>query len=412
NTKKSLPEIARELNVEGIVEGSVVRSGNRVRVTAQLIHASTDQHLWAETYERDLGDVLRLQSEVAESIAQHVRAELTPEQQARFRSTRTVNPEAYEAYVRGSYYLTNQYTMAEPLNKAKSHFEEAIRKDPSFALAYSGLAESYVFLGFFGQKQISPKDASQSAREALRKALELDDSIGEIHDTLGVLSWRFDWDFAAADREFNQAIALAPSYSCAHEDRAIFLSFIGRRDEALGEVAKSNEIDPGPSSAMTEAAVYYQLREWERLVEASRRGVIAYPNEWVEHLNLGVGYEATGKQLEAIAEYQKALEMSDGNQDATAELAYAYVAAGRRAEAGRIYRDLEQKSKGAYVSPYIMATVYAGLGNKDKAFEFLEKAYREKSLELNWHIKADQRIDSLRADPRFENLLTRVGLKN
>ena len=411
NTKKSLPEIARELNVEGIVEGSVMRSGNRVRVTAQLIHASTDQHLWAETYERDLGDVLRLQSEVAESIAQHVRAELTPEQQARFRSTRTVNPEAYEAYVRGRYYLSNQFTMAEPLNKAKSYFEEAIRKEPDFALAYSGLADSHLYLGFFAQGQISAKDVAKSAHEALRKALELDDSIGEIHDTLAVLSWRFDWDFDTTDREFNKAIALAPSYSCAHEDRANFLGFIGRRDEALAEVAKSNEIDPGPGSAMTEAGVYYQLRDWAHLVEASRRGVIAYPNEWLEHFNLAVGYEATGKRLEAIAEYQKALEMSDGNQDATAALAYAYAAAGQRAEAGRILRDLEQKSKTAYISPYLLGTVYAGLGDNDKAFELLEKAHREKSLELSWHIKADQRIDSLRADPRFENLLTRVGRK-
>ena len=389
-----------------------MRSGNRVRVTAQLIHASTDQHLWAETYERDLGDVLRLQSEVAESIAQHVRAELTPEQQARFRSTRTVNPEAYEAYVRGRYYLSNQFTMAEPLNKAKSYFEEAIRKEPDFALAYSGLADSHLYLGFFAQGQISAKDVAKSAHEALRKALELDDSIGEIHDTLAVLSWRFDWDFDTTDREFNKAIALAPSYSCAHEDRANFLGFIGRRDEALAEVAKSNEIDPGPGSAMTEAGVYYQLRDWAHLVEASRRGVIAYPNEWLEHFNLAVGYEATGKRLEAIAEYQKALEMSDGNQDATAALAYAYAAAGQRAEAGRILRDLEQKSKTAYISPYLLGTVYAGLGDNDKAFELLEKAHREKSLELSWHIKADQRIDSLRADPRFENLLTRVGLKN
>jgi TolB-like protein/DNA-binding winged helix-turn-helix (wHTH) protein/Flp pilus assembly protein TadD len=409
-TKKGLPEIARELKVDGIVEGSVMRSGQRVRVTAQLINASTDQHLWAETYERDLGDVLKLQGEVAQAIAQQVRAQLTPEQQARFRSARSVNPEAYEAYLRGRYYLTSQFTKAQPLNKARSYFEESIRKDPGFALAYSGLADSYLYLGLF--HQVSPDIAYRSAMEALRKALELDDSIGEAHDTLGLLSWRQGWDWKAAEREFDQAIALAPSYSCAHEDRSQYLGFIGRRAEAMVEIAKSKEIDPGPSSVMTEAGVYYQLRDYEGLVEAARRGVVSNPNEWVEHYNLGVGYEGTGKRLEALSEYQTAVEMSDGDQDAIAALAHAYALIGRRAEAQKMLRDLEQKSKRDYVSPYVIATVYAGLGEKDRAFEFLEKAYQERSLDISWHIKADLRIDNLRSDPRFSNLLGRMGLLN
>jgi TolB-like protein/DNA-binding winged helix-turn-helix (wHTH) protein/Flp pilus assembly protein TadD len=408
-TQKGLPEIARELNVDAIVEGSVLRSGNRVRITAQLLHASTDRHLWADTYERDLGDVLKLQSEVAEAIAKQVRAQLTPQQQARFRSARFVNPEAYEAYLRGRYYLSNQFTMAQPLNMAKSYFEESIRKDPGFALAYSGLADSYVYLAFFRQGQLSPDRAYRAAKEALRKALELDDSIGEAHDTLGLLSWRFEWNWDAAEREFNQAIALAPSYSCAHEDRAVYLSFIGRRAEALAEVAKSNELDPGPSSAMAESAAYYQLREYKSLAEAGRRGVVSNPNEWTAHFNLGIGYEGTGKLLEAISEYQKAIEISNGDQDATASLAHAFAVIGRRAEAEKILRDLEQESKSAYVSPYIMATVYAGLGENDRAFEFLQRAYQERSLELSWHLKADLRIDNLRSDPRFQALLQRVG---
>ena len=409
-TKKGLPEIARELRVDGIVEGSVMRSGQRVRVTAQLINASTDQHLWAETYERDLGDVLKLQGEVAQAIAQQVRAQLTPEQQARFRSARSVNPEAYEAYLRGRYYMSAQFTKAQPLNKARSYFEESIRKDPGFALAYSGLADSYLYLGLF--HHVSPDIAYRSVMEALRKALELDDSIGEAHDTLGSLSWRYGWDWNAAEREFDQAIALAPSYSCAHEDRSQYLGFIGRRAEALAEIAKSNEIDPGPSSVMAEAGVYYQLRDYEGLVEAARRGVVSNPNEWVEHYNLGVGYEGTGKRLEALSEYQTAVEMSEGDQDALAALAHAYALIGRRAEAQKMLRDLEQKSKRDYVSPYVIATVYAGLGEKDRAFEFLEKAYQARSLDISWHIKADLRINNLRSDPRFSNLLSRMGLLN
>jgi len=407
-TKKALPEIARELNVDGIVEGSVMRSGQRVRITAQLIHAPTDHHLWAETYERDLGDVLRLQSEVAEAIAQQVRAQLTPQQQARLRSAHAVNPEAYEAYLRGRYYLSNQFSMAQPLNEAKNYFEESIRKDPDFALAYSGLADSYVYLAFF--RQFSRDQAYVSAKEALRKALELDDSIGEVHDTLGLLSWRFDWDWGAAEREFNRAIELAPSYSCAHEDRANFLSFMGRRAEALAEFERIKKIDPGPSSAMTESATYYQLRDYQALIEASREGVASNPNEWTGHANLGVGYEGTGKLLEAISEYQKAVEMSDGDQDATASLAHAYAMIGRRGEAERILLGLERKSKSIYVSPYTIATIYAGLGDKDKSFEFMERAFQERSLEISWHLKADLRIDNLRSDPRFQILLRRLRL--
>jgi tetratricopeptide (TPR) repeat protein len=345
---------------------------------------------------------------VAQAIAQQVRAQLTLQQQARFRSAGSVNPDAYEAYLRGRYYLSNQFTMEQPLNMAKSYFEESIRKDPGFALAYSGLADSYVYLAFFGQGQ-SPDRAYRSAKEALRKALELDDSIGEAHDTLGLLSWRFEWNWDAAEREFSQAIALAPSYSCAHEDRAEYLSFIGRRADALAEMAKSNELDPGPSSAMTESGAYYQLRDYESLVETSRRGVASYPTEWVEHYSLGIGYEGTGKRLEAISEYQKAIEMSNGDHDATASLAHAFAAIGRRSEAEKILRDLERKSKSAYVSPYMIATIYAGLGEKDKAFELLEKAYQEKSLDISWHLKADLRIDNLRSDPRFQDLVRRVG---
>jgi TolB-like protein/DNA-binding winged helix-turn-helix (wHTH) protein/Flp pilus assembly protein TadD len=406
-TKKGLPEIAKELNVEAVVEGSVMRSGNRVRITAQLLQAPTDRHLWAESYERDLGDVLKLQSEVAQAIAKQVRAQLTPQQQARFRSAGSVNPDAYEPYLRGRYYLSNQFTMAQPLNMAKSYFEESIRKDPGFALAYSGLADSYVYLAFI--RQLSAVGAYTPAKEALRKAVELDDSIGETHDTLGLLSWRFEWNWNAAEREFNHAIALAPSYSCAHEDRAVYLSFIGRRAEALAEIAKSSELDPGPSSAMAESAAYYQLRDYQSLVEASRRGMVSSPNEWTQHYNLGIGYEGTGKLLEAISEYQKAIEISNGDHDAVASLAHAFAAIGRRAEAEKILHDFERKSKSGYVSPYMIATIYAGLGEKDKAFEFLERAYEERSLDISWHLKADLRIDNLRSDPRFQDLVRRGG---
>jgi TolB-like protein/DNA-binding winged helix-turn-helix (wHTH) protein/Tfp pilus assembly protein PilF len=409
-TRKGLPEIARELNVDGIIEGSVTRSGQRVRITAQLLYGPTDKHLWAETYERDLGDILSLQSEVAQAIAQQVRAELTPQQQARLGSTRQVNPEAYDAYLRGRYYLWNDYTTPQPLNMAKQYFEESVRKDPGFALAYSGLADAYAYLGFF--HQLSTESAYRSAEEALRQASALDDSIGEIHDTQAVLDWRYRWDWNGADRELQQAIALAPSYICAHEDRAEYLAFQGRGAEARAEVAKSMALDSSVSSDLTESAVDYQLRDFAGLIEASRRGMALNPKEWLEYYFLGVGYEGTGKQLEAIVEFQRAVELSGGDQDATAELAYAYAGIGRKAETRKMLHNFQRETKTPYVSPYLIATLYAGLGEKDKAFEMLEKAYREKCLDLSWSLKADLRMDSLRSDPRYKKLLHRVGLSN
>jgi TolB-like protein/DNA-binding winged helix-turn-helix (wHTH) protein/Flp pilus assembly protein TadD len=409
-TKKGLSEIARELNVDGIIEGSVMRSGQRVRITAQLLYGPTDKHLWAETYDRDLGDVLGLQSEVAQAIAQQVRAQVTPQQQARFRAARTVNPEAYDAYLKGRYYLSNQFTTPQPLNMAKTYFEEAVRKDPGFAPAYAGLADTYLYLAIF--RQMPAESAHRLAEEALRHALSLDDSIGEAHDTLAVLSWRYSWDWDATERELNQAIALAPSYICAHEDRAEYLAFRGRRSEAEAEMTKIREFDTSVSSTLTEAGVDYQLRDFDRLLEASRRGAALNPNEWLEHFYLGVGYEGTGKQLESIAEYQKAVELSGGDQDATVALAHAYADVGRTAETRKILRDLEQESTKVNVSPYFIATLYAALGDKDTAFKFLQKAYLEKSLDISWHLKADLRIDNLRSDPRYQNLLSRVGLKD
>ena len=407
-TKKELPQIARELNVDGIIEGSVTRSGGRVRITAQLINASTDRHLWAEAYEREAGDVLKLQSEVARAIAQQVQAQLTPQEQARLGSAQTVNLEAYEAYLKGRYYLSTQYSSGEGLKLSKTYFEEAIQKDPGFARGYSGLADSYVWMALF--HQIPPADAYRLATEAISRSRELNDTVGEIHDTLGLLKWRFEWNWAAAEQEFNQAITMAPSYSCGHEDRATYLSFLGRRSEALAGVKNSREIDPGPSSAMTEVAAYYQLRDYENLIEASKRGMASNPQEWTAYSNLGVGYEGTGKMAEAIAAYKKAVELSKGDQDAFASLAHAYAATGKRSEAEKILRDLQRQSKTTYVSPYLIATVFAGLGQNDQAFEYLNKAYDDHSLDLSWQIKADLRLDSLRSDSRFQDLLRRIGL--
>jgi len=405
--KKRLPEIARELNVDAIVEGSVVRSGQRVRVTAQLIQASTDRHLWAETYDRDVGDVLLLQGEVADAIAGQVQAKLTPQQKAQLRQGHVVIPAAYDSYLKGHLYYTTEFTKPGSLGKAQRYFEDAIQKDPNFALAYAGLAGTDIFLAYTGA--VPTDEAYRSSKVALSKALELDDSIGEAYDILGELSWHFDWDWEAAEREFNRAIVLAPSYSCAHEDRAGFLAFMGRRAEALAEIKQIDQLDYGFSAAYTEAGVYYGLQDFPNLIEASKRGLLLNPKNGDYHYSLGIGYEGTGKLQEAISEYQKAIELS-GSARSVIALAHAYSAAGKKNESDKILFNLEHKLKLMSPSPYTMATLYAGLGENDKAFEFLEKTYSQRSFEI-LSLRSDLLLDSLRPDPRFQDLVRRIGLK-
>jgi TolB-like protein/Flp pilus assembly protein TadD len=407
-TQKHLPQIARELGADGIVEGSVRREGNQVRVTVQLLDGPNDRHIWSEDYQQELAGILILQRAIAQAIAQQIRVNVTPQQQAGLKSPRTVNPEAYEAYLRGHFYLTTKFSVPKEVRKAQAFFEQSIHKDPTFALAYVGLANCYVFLANF--RELSPQQAYGPAKQALQKALELDDSIGEAHDTLALLSWQHERDWSATEREFNSALTLAPNYDCAHADHANFLSWSGKRAEALAEINSSRELDPGYSFATSESTARYLLRDFAGLVEVSQRGVLADPNEWLEHYFLGVGLEGTGKRLEAIAEYQKAVAMSEDDQDASAALAHSYAVIGKRVEAEEILRGLQAKSKYGYVSPYMIATIYAGLGEKDQAFEYLEKAFEQRSWDMVWCLKADLRTDNLRSDPRFADLLKRVGL--
>jgi eukaryotic-like serine/threonine-protein kinase len=407
-TDKTLPEIARELNVDGVVEGSVLRSENRVRITAHLLHASTDQHLWAETYERDLGDVLRLQSEVAQTIAQQVRVQLTPQQRSRLGSAPRVDPAAYDAFLQGRFYFDRMDTQ-ETLRKAQRFFEQAIQRDPSFALAHVGLADTYAFLGL--QRWLSPQEAYTHAREALRRALELDETLGEAHNSLGSLSWRYEWNWPTAEREIKYALELNPNYLAGRDQLTWYLAWSGRRAEALAEFARVAKLDLAASTRSgCESGIYYHQRDYKALVEASRTFVTLNPGNWFAHYFLAVGYDGLGQQLDAVSEYQKALELSHGDTDPAAGLAHAYAAMGRRAEAEKLLRELQRRSEIAYVSPYMIAAIHAGLGDKDRAFEFLGKALQEKSPDIPYFLKADLRLDTLRSDPRFQDLVRRVGL--
>ena len=407
NSQLAVPEIAKALRVDAIVEGSVIRERNRIRVHAQLIRAATDEHFWSEAYDREFRDVLTLQSEVAQTVAQQIQLQLTPEQHAQLRSTPPVNPDAYEAYLKGRFYEGSTGTRAA-LKQAQGYYEEAVRKDPTFALAYVGLADCYLDLGAY--RLVPPQDAYRQGGAAIHKALQLDQALGEAHGSLGYLDWRYEWNWTEAERELRYAVELNPNSMESHETLVWYLSWSGRRSEALAEVEKMQQLDPAyPFISLQQAGVYYHQRDYTSLVEAGQKSVTAYPNIWQSHYFLAVGYEGSGRPAQAIPEYRRGVELSEADTDPIAGVAHASALAGKRIEAEKILRELQTQSKTQYVSPYMIAVICAGLGNKNKAFEFLEKAYKEKSPDLAYFLKADLRIDSLRSDPRFQHLLHRMN---
>jgi TolB-like protein/Flp pilus assembly protein TadD len=406
--RKSLPQIARELGVDGVIEGSILRSGNRVRIAAQLVYAPTDRHLWSESYERDLGDVLKLQGEVAEAITQQIRLNLTPEELVRLHQARAVDAEAFEDYLMAGNFARSRNEF-EGLKRAQIYLKEAIRKDPGFTAAYISLGQSYFNLGEL--RWLAPRDAFEPAKQAARRAVELDENNCQAHRLLAVVSFRYDWDWQTAEKERGYALQLCPGDARLHWDHAYYLAWTGRGEEALAEIARTREIDPFLELFLrVKAAIYDCLRNYRGLVEVSRTYVASNPNDWIGHYFLAVGYEGSGQSPEAIAEYQKAIELSPLEQDSAAGLAHVFATMGKRAKAREIVVELERRSRTSYVSPYMIATIYAGLGDRDKAFVFLEKAYRERSSDLPYFLKADLRIDNLRFDPRFADLLRRMNL--
>jgi TolB-like protein/Tfp pilus assembly protein PilF len=405
NAQLSVPEIAKTLQVDALVEGSVIREGNRVRIAAHMIYAPTDQNLMAETYERDFGDILKLQREVAESITQQVRVKLTPEQQARLHQAPEVNPDAYQAYLKATYLDWSQHTEME---RAQSYLEKAIEKDPGLPEAYAKLALLHALLG--EQRWQSPREAFPSAKQAIHKALELDEKNCDGHALLAEISWRYDWDWQTAEKEILHALELCPNDSRLHWHFAGYRATNGRIAEARAEVARTRELDPIQFEPFVgEAVINYHLRNYKALIKIGRAFVAHNSNEWLAHYWLGVGYEGSGETPQAIPEYQKAVELSQGDSDTTAALAHAYAATGRKADAQKILHKWLRQSETSYVSPYMIATVYAGLAGKDKAFEYLEKAYKERSPDLPYFLRADLRMDSLRLDPRFQDLMRRMN---
>ena len=405
-TAKTLPEIARELNVDAVVEGAVMRSGDRVRITAQLIQAATDKHLWAETYERDLRDVLALQGEVARDITTEIQIRLTPQQQARLASARPINPEAHELYLKGRYEWNKR--TEEGLKKGIQYFEGAIAKDPNYAVAYAGLADSYGILADNGFSP--PEECYPKARAAALRALEIDDSLAEAHTSLAQILQSYDWDWSGGAREIQRAIELNPGYANAHHLYALFLSGVGRHAEAIVEIRKARELDPLSIRINANVGlVLYLAREYDQALEGLRKALELDPNDIDSHIYLALVYSQKGMHDEAIAASRKAQDLSAGkDQTSNLALAYVYAVAGRRGEALKILAELKNPSRGSYLPPETVAEVYAGLGDKQEALTWLEKAYAEHATYLDV-LKVNPAFDPLRSDPRFQDLLRRMN---
>ena len=403
--RRPLPEIARELQVDGVVEGTVLRSGEQVRISAQLIHAPTDTHLWADSYERDLRNILALQSEVAQAIAREVQVKLTPEERARFAEVAPVNPEAYEAYLKGRYHWNRR--SAADLPMAVRCFQQAIAKDSAYAAAYAGLADSLSSFGTWSF--VSPNEGCAKAKGPALRALDLDPSLGEAHVSLAWIKAWYDYDFVAAEGEFERAIELNPRYPTAHYWFGFFLAYMGRYEEGYTELQRAIRLDP--LSAVIHwgfGFVYWCSRRYDQAIEELTKAVELDPTFAPAYAFLGWVYSLRSSHEVAITSLRRAVQLSQGASQWLGSLGEAYAAGGNCDEARKILEQLNDLSKERYVTPYIVGRIYTALGEKDEAIRWLETAYQERAA---WMVvlKTDPHLDALRSDLRFQDLLHRMN---
>ena len=404
HTKKSLPQIAAELNVDAVIEGSVVRSGNNVRVTAQLLDARKDRHLWAASYEREMTDIIGLEGQVAKSIADQVKVKLTPEEDARLAKRRPTNPEAYDALLKGRF-LWNKRNGAAA-EKAIGYFRQAAAIEPGNAEAWAALAGCYASLGA-DIGSVDPAKAVPEARAAVAKALELDPNLAEAHGTLARIKLWYDWDWAGSEREYRRAIELNPNDSMIHLGYSHYLLVRKRFDEALEENRRALDLAPlDILCSMHLAWLYYDSHDGEKAVAQSKRVLEMDPAFTGAYLYVARGYELQGKWPETIAAYEQA-RGSYGVQY-LAGVAHAWAASGNRRQAEAALAKLNEFSKQNYVSPLAFAEYYAALGDRDRAFEWLERGYRQRAPGLI-ELEVSYVWDNLRTDPRFHSLERRVG---
>jgi serine/threonine protein kinase/tetratricopeptide (TPR) repeat protein len=402
NTDKSLPEIARSLNVDAVVEGSVQRVGDRVKINARLLQARSDQELWARSYERDLSDVLGLQREVAEAIAGSIEVTLAPAPGSR--RLHSVDPEAHEAYLKGLYYWNKR--TPEGLKRALQYFQQAIDKDPNYALAYAGLSYAYAFAPELG---LPSQSAKEKQKVAALKAVALDDSLPEAHTSLAA-ALEDEWNWADAEIQYKRAIELNPNYATARHWHSIYLSTLSRHEEAIAEAKRALDLDP--LSLIIQANLggrYLRAGRYAEAIQECQKALDLDSSFVIGHDCVGFGYLQTGHPQEAIAEFQAAVRLSHGDPESVSGLGYAYAISGKLGEAGNIVNQMKNPAKGEYLPAYYIAVVEAGLGRKNEALTWLERAFANRSAELPFS-NTEPMLISLRSEPRFRALLSGMRL--
>jgi TolB-like protein/Tfp pilus assembly protein PilF len=403
STPDNLPQIAKQLGVAHILEGSVQKAGDQVRVNVQLINALTDAHLWADTYDRKLTDIFAVESEIAKAIAETLQARLSGSEKSSIAKTPTVNPEAYELYLKGRFFW-NKRTGTD-LRKAIDYFNQAIAKDPNYALAYVGLADSYLLLSSYAA--VSPAESLPPARSALKKALELDDSLAEAHASFGLLA-TLELDLHRALDELKRAVELKPNYATAHHWLSLAHLTLAQFDSAISEAKRAIELDPLSLVINADTSwIYFSARRYDEAEAQVRKTLEIGPQFFLAHYYLGEVLQFKGHLSEAIAEFQKAFELNN-DPYSLAMLGQAYARNGQRDEAQKILARLNEEAKSHYVAPYALALVQIALGDKDRAIEELEHAYAEGATNYLFVIKVDPLLDDLRGNPRFDALVQKV----
>ena len=404
-SKKPLRDIARELHVEGVVEGSVLRFGERVRITARLVQAATDQSLWAQSYERDERDVLTLQNEVAQAIVDEIRIKLTANESVRLQAPRTVNPAAHEAYLRGRYFWNMRDR--ESVEKGLQYFRQAVELDPGYALAYAGIADSYIVLA--DSASLPPQEAVPAAKTAAQKAVDIDDSNCEGHTSLAQ-ALDLGWEWEGAEREYKRALALNPGYATAHQWFAAFLSNMRRHEEAISEARRATELDP--LSAVINiglARAFYFARRYGEAKQAVQRTLEVSRDYFYARVLMGMIDLQDHQFAESVAELQEAAKLSPGRDDVEATLGYAQAVSGRQSAARVALEGLKEQSRRRYVSRLLIALVDVGLNKKEEAFEWLAKAHEQRDTDLPT-LGVEPMFDPVRSDSRFHDLLRRMNL--
>src|SRR6516165_8624369 len=404
-SSQNLRQVATELGVTNILEGSVQKANNEVHVNVQLVNALTDSHLWADVYNRKLTDVFAVESEIAKSVADALQAKLTGSEQHAIAARPTESTEAHELYLKGRFFWNKR--TPEDFEKAITYFQQAIEKDTSYALAYSGMADCYALLADYGAEP--PDETMPKAKAAALKALQIDPNLAEAHASLAEILHDYDWDYAGALREIDRAIELNPNYATAHQWRAEFLSAQGRHEEAIAEAKRALELDPLSmiiNRILGDA--YLQARRYDEAITQSRKAIEIEPNFPSAHLVLGRSYRAKGQYSEAVAEFTKLAELS-GREEASREMHDAYANGGWNGYLRYVAENGTTKTTAGYRPVYRVAASLAQLGKKDEAFASLEKAYQRREYELTL-LRVSPEMDNLRSDPRFTDLLRRVGL--